>query len=109
MADIATQTVTSAGLNATLNAAAASHRFAPGTLILVKNGNAGACNATLVTPQTIDGNAVADKVVAIPAGEERFIWIPTEPAYRDAAGLVEVQFSVTVSVTVAAVRPTALI
>jgi hypothetical protein len=108
MADIATQTVNSGGLNATYAAAAASHRFTPGTLLHVKNANASPCNVTLVTEATIDGNAIADKVVAVPNAQERFIWVPVDPIYRDSAGLVQVQFSITASVTVAAVAPTSL-
>lgn len=109
MADIATETVNSGGLAAAYTAAAASHRFAPGSLIHVKNANASPCNVTLVTEGTIDGNAIADKVVAVANATEKFIWIPVDPIYRDSAGLVQVQFSITASVTVACVKPTSLI
>lgn len=109
MATIATETVATAGLNATYSAAAASHRFAAGSLVHVKNANAGACIVTQVTPAVIDGNAIADKAVTVPAAGERFIWVSTDPTYRDPAdGLVELQFSVTASVTCASVKPTAM-
>lgn len=39
----------------------------------VKNGGASPVVVTFATPNTIDGMALPDKTVTVPAGEERFI------------------------------------
>ncbi len=42
-------------------------------ILHVINGGASPINVTIQTPETVDGLAVADQVVAVPASEERFI------------------------------------
>lgn len=43
-----------------------------GRLLVFRNAGAGAVNVTLVTPGTVDGNAVADKVISVPNGSVPF-------------------------------------
>jgi hypothetical protein len=64
------QQATSAGLNPNYFAADTvnGNSFIPaaGRFLLVKNAGGGAVNLTLITPGTVDGNAIADKVVSVP-------------------------------------------
>ncbi len=39
----------------------------------ILNGGASACVATFLTPKTVDGLAVAELIVSVPAGEDWFI------------------------------------
>ncbi len=54
------------------------------TWLRVKNG-ATALNITIQTPVTLDGNALADRVVAVPANEERDILLSPREVYGDPA------------------------
>lgn len=47
--------------------------------LLVRNAGAGAQNVTLLTPGTVEGLAIADVVVSVPAGASRYIG-PFPPA-----------------------------
>jgi hypothetical protein len=65
----------------------------------VKNGGASPINVTIPTPGTVDGLAIADLVVAVPAAEERKIGdIPTN-VYNQTGGKVYVDLSASASVT----------
>lgn len=73
----------------------------------VKNGGAAATDVTVVTGGTVDGLAVADVVVNIPAGQERLIGpFLNRDLYPQVggpdAGRVYVTYSVITSVTRAA-------
>lgn len=97
---LATQEVTTSGLTATLSAAnALGHEVSP-SILLVHNGSGSSINVTLVTPGSQDGNPVADKVVAVGAGADKYIKIGGT-AYAKANGKVDVDFSAVTSVTVA--------
>lgn len=79
-----------------------------GDVILhVKNGSAASINVTIQTAATQDGLAVAEQVVAIAAGAEKFIG-PFNPSTYDRAsgatdaGKVYVDFSAVTTVTLAA-------
>jgi hypothetical protein len=108
MATVSVESAVTAGLAATYNAAdaAGSDKFAPGdgVVLHVKNASAASINATLVTPGTVDGLAVADRVVAVPASGERFILCPAHLYRNPSDGLATAQWSATASVTFAAVR-----
>ena len=105
MATLATQGITTAGLSVTYSAASAADRFLPAdrTFLHVKNANAGTVTVTLATTGTVDGLAVADRVVSIPTTQERMIALP-DTLYRSSDGLGDVTFSPNSSVTVAVVR-----
>lgn len=108
MATIPTQAVPSTGLAATYNAASAGgDRVAPGSIIHVKNGNAGALTVTFDVVLTLDNDlTVSDRVITgiTAVTGERFIRVPNNQIYADPAdGLVKVTWSVTSSVTFAVV------
>jgi hypothetical protein len=92
-----------AAVNASDDAAAG-----PGIYLIVKNGNAGACTVTLVTPETVDGDlAVADRTVSVPATVGYTI-IPITSRYRDpTTGRATINYSVTATVTACVIQVTA--
>lgn len=67
-------------------------------LLYVKNGAGSPINVTITTPGTVDGLAVADRVVAVPATGERVIGPFPRGTYGSS---VSVAFSSVTSVTVA--------
>jgi len=70
--------------------------------LYVKNGSGSPINVTLHYTPTADGNAVASRVVAVPAGNAMII--PVQDAYEDpATGLVTVDFSATATITAQAI------
>lgn len=107
MATYATENIGTGGLAATYRTAALSDKVTPGdgTFLHVKNGSASAVTVTLVTPGTVDGLAVADRMVSVPATSDRFIAVPENPYINFAdGGLAEIQFSAITSVTFAVLR-----
>jgi hypothetical protein len=105
----AQQTSTDGLIAATYNAATTGggDTVVPGVgkFIHVKNGSGGSLTVTLVTPETRDGNAVADKTVALTTGQEAFIAIPDNSTYKSATtGLVTITWSTVSSVTFAFVQ-----
>lgn len=108
---LALQYPTSDGLNPTYSAANADgHSLVNDgrTVLIVKNASAGSINVTAQTPGTVDGLAVADKVVAVPAGGERHFKYDPRHYNRPAGGtdpdMVWIDFSAVASVTVAAIH-----
>jgi hypothetical protein len=102
---LSVQSITRAGLNPSYTAANADgHSISNDgkkTFLHVKNGGGGSVDVTVQTPGSVDGLAVADRVVAVPAGEERAIG-PFPTAYYGST--VNVDFSGVTSVTVAALK-----
>lgn len=106
MATVNTQNITNLGTAATYSAASpGGDRFLPadGTFLHVKNGGGSPITVTLVTPGSVDGLAVADRPISVPAGSDRFIAAPSK-LYRSNDGLGDVTWSGTTSVTFAAIR-----
>lgn len=107
MATLAAVKVTRAGIN-TAGAAASvgGDEFVnTGTeLLFVSNGGGAPINVTVVTQATVDGMAVPDKVVAIPAGESRLIGPFPKQWYNDGAGKVQVTYSGVDTVTVKVIQ-----
>lgn len=107
MALVAVQNITTSGLIAATYSAATTGPGdtvvpAQGRFIHVKNGSGGALTVTLVTPETRDGNAVADKTVAFTTGQEGFIATPDNATYKDpTTGLLTITWSTVTSVTFA--------
>lgn len=109
------QDITRSGLTATYTAATAGvdgnvfDNEGGRVFFHIKNGGGGAINATFITPQSADGLAVADRVVNVGAGVERFVG-PFPSLYEafdsdnsiDKA--VQVTYDTVTSVTVAAIR-----
>lgn len=71
--------------------------------LLVKNDDAASMDVTIVNPTTVDGLAVADLVVAVPAGEQRLIG-PFPPNLYNTDGFVQVDYSSDTDLTVAVLR-----
>ena len=76
------------------------------TVLHIKNGSGSSINVTIQTGGTFEGEAVADKVVAIAAGAEKLIGrfrpaLYNQPAGAD-GGKVLVDFSAVTTVTCAA-------
>ena len=69
-----------------------------------KNGSGGAITLTFQTPGMVDGLAVADRTVSIPAGEERMCGVFPPSDYNQSDGDVYVDYSGVTSLTVAALR-----
>lgn len=105
---LAAQQVSRAGLTPVFSAGNADGHFVPndGRVILeVKNTSASPVNVTVQTPGTVDGNAIADLVVAVPAtsGDKMIGPFPAS-IYNQADGSIYVDLSAATGVTVAAVR-----
>lgn len=106
MATLATEQVTSAGLNPAVSSAGASgDQVRPGSILRVINANAGTVTVTLTSanPATIDGNTVANKTVSIPTGTFRYVYI--NDFYRNTStGLATVTCSPNASVTIEVIK-----
>lgn len=56
-------------------------------ILVVRNaGGVSTCNVTLASPITVDGQAVADRTIAVPIGESRLIG-PLKPGVYNDTGL----------------------
>lgn len=102
------QQVVRAGLTPVFSAANADgHSVAnDGHVMLeVKNGSGAPITVTVQTPGTVDGLAIAELVVTIPATSGDKMIGPFQPGiYNQADGTIYVDFSAVTTVTVAAVR-----
>lgn len=76
------------------------------TFLHVKKSGAGSCNVTIITPGTVDGNAIADLVVVVPATTGDKMIGPFRPEiYNDpTTGLCSVTFSEVTGLTVGVFR-----
>ncbi len=76
------------------------------TFVHVENGSGASVTVTVQHPGTVDGLAVADLAVAVPAGEDRMIGPFTGRFEQTGSdeGYVYVDFSAVTTVTVAALR-----
>ena len=102
---LAPQKVVASGLNATMSAANVdghSVRSNGRTIIVVDNADASPMNVTLQTPGQIGGLDISEQVIAVPAGESRYIKLDKvhERLNRD----VYVDFSSVTSLTIAALQ-----
>lgn len=75
------------------------------TFLHIKKSGAGACTVTISTPNTVDGLAIADLTVSVPAttGDKMIGPFPRE-IYNDANGQVSVTFSEITGLTAAVAR-----
>lgn len=69
--------------------------------IHVKNADASSHTVTIVTQTTVDTLAVADRAVAIPAGEERLIGPFGASTYNDGSGNVQLTYDAVTNLTIA--------
>jgi len=72
-------------------------------LLLIENGSGAEIDLTITTEKTVDGEDVADKVIAIPDGERHLIGpFPTQ-IYNDGDGHVNIGYEDHTNVTVAVI------
>jgi len=108
MAVLTIQEITRAGVGPTFAAAAGGGDSFPNdgrTMCEVKNAGGGAITLTVVTQITVDGKAVADDAISVPAttGDRMVGPFPPE-IYNDVNGRVNLTYSGVTSVTVGAFR-----
>lgn len=72
------------------------------TVFEVNNGSGSSIDVTIVTQTTVEGLAVADRVVSVPAGTRTIIDSLARGTYNDSSDNVQVTYSAVTSVTVAA-------
>ncbi len=109
MAALAVQIISRSGLVPTMVAAGAGGDTFPNsgnTALMVLNSSAAPINVTIVTTKTVDGLAVADRVVAVPNGTTPALIGPWPKDEYNTSGSVSVTYSASASVTVAAVSLT---
>jgi len=108
MATLTPQVPTLAGLTPSYAAANAGGDQVPcddRTFLHVKNTNASSRDITITTPGTVDGLAVADVAVTVPANTgDKMIGPLKASLFADANGFAQVGYSAATGVTVAAVR-----
>jgi hypothetical protein len=75
-----------------------------GIYLIVHNSNAATRDVTLVTPGTVDGLAIADRVFTLTATTGMHI-VPVGPLYRDATtGRCSITYTAATGVTVCVIR-----
>lgn len=72
--------------------------------IFVRNGSGAPITVTLDIRPTVDAQAVTDRAIVVPAGEDRFIGPIPPTVYNDAAELVDVTYSAVASLTVGIIK-----
>ena len=105
---VANQDVVAGGLEATFtNATGDDQEFdndtGQRTFIWVKNADGSDHDVTIITPGTIDGNAVADLTVTVTAGEERLIGPFPAGVYNQADNTVQIDYSATTGMSCAVI------
>ena len=108
MATLTVQTISRTGLEPSYAAAAAGGDEFANTgdeFLHIKNGDASSHTVTIETPGNVDGLAVADRAVAVGAGEERMIGPFPTSVYNDSGDLVQLTYDAVTAVTVAIVKP----
>lgn len=76
-------------------------------VLIIKNGDSSGMTLTVVTPVTVDGQAVPDETMAVAAGETRMVG-PFPPGWFNdtlaSGGVVSLTYSSVTSLTVKVVR-----
>ena len=108
MATLPVQTVTATGTTPDYDAASPTgDKVRPGGRVVLHFRNAGLdpVTVTLVTPGTVQGLAIADRTVTVPAAGDVLVTVSAD-LYADPAdsGLASFTYSATTDVTVAALR-----
>jgi len=105
MAALTLQVLPPGGAESTLAAAASGGDTCPagpGVFLEVANGAAEAVTVTLATPGTVEGLAIADREVEVPAGET---WkIPVPRIFAKADGRCDITYSSVTDVSVGAFK-----
>jgi hypothetical protein len=106
MATLTKQEVTRGGLEVTYGAAASGGDEFVNTgseHIRIKNDDSSTHTVTIITTATVDGLAVDDRQVSIPAGEERAIGPFPPKVYNNSSSMVQLTYDDVTSVTIAIV------
>ena len=74
-------------------------------LLLINNGGVAENDLTIVTQATVDSEAVADKVITIPAGEMHLIGPFPKGIYNNADGQVNLTYETFGDFTVSVIKP----
>lgn len=102
MADLTTQAPGITGNDVTYTAASAGgDTIEPGAAIHVKNGDDASVNVTIPSYINCNQGFDHDLVVAVPAGDDRFIG-PFDTRFVNGAGRIGISYSAVTDVTVAA-------
>lgn len=105
MAALTLQVLVPGGSASVLTAAAGGGDTCPagdGVFLEANNGSGAPITITLVTPGTVDGLAIADRAVIVPAGER---WkIPVPRLFAAADGQCSITYSGVTTLTVGAFR-----
>jgi hypothetical protein len=106
MAALTTQVVSASGIAPTYTQVAAADTFSPGDHVFlhIKNGGGSPTTATITTPGTVDGLAIADLPVTVPAAGERMIGPLPARTFAKSDGQADLVCSPTTTVTVAVLR-----
>jgi hypothetical protein len=101
MAVIAPQQLVVTGLNPTMGAADNADEFTPGddVILYINNGSGASITCTVVTPGTVQGQAVGDVPIVVPAGERRFAGPFSKKDFGAADGKCDLDWSATTTVT----------
>jgi len=70
-------------------------------VLVIENDDVDSMDLTITTTKTVDGEAVADKTITIPAGERHLIGPFPPEVYNDGDGKVALAYTDETSVTVA--------
>lgn len=104
MATLTAQTIIRSGLKPTYGSTASNGDKFENTgneFVHIKNTDTSSHTVTVATSATVDGLAVADRAVAIPASEERMIGPFPTSVYNDSDGFVQLTYSSVTSMTIA--------
>lgn len=108
MADLTVTNLSRAGITPTLGAAGAGGDTFTNSderaFVVVKNGGGSAITVTLDILTTVDGQAVTDPTVSVPASGERWIGPFPRNHYNNAQDKVTITYSSVTSVTVGVFR-----
>jgi len=109
MAEYTVQTIGRSGLDisdAELTAVSASDTFENdgSTFLLVKNGSGGSLTVTFTITETVDGQSVTDRTLAVADGEIYLAGPFPKGQYNDSNGDVTVGYSATTSVKALAMK-----
>ena len=106
MAALTTQVVSASGIAPTYTQVTAADTFSPGDHVFlhIKNGGGSPTTATITTPGTVDGLAISDLPVTVPAAGERMIGPLPARTFAKSDGQADLVCSPTTTVTVAVLR-----
>lgn len=77
-------------------------------LVVFKNASVGSITVTIATPGTVDGLAIADRTIAVGAGETRLVGPFPPGIYNDtfiSGGVVAMTYSGVTTFTVTVIKP----